>query len=34
LPVTAEGPAAFKERIAREVPMYKEIIDKANLKIR
>src|SRR5262245_38091209 len=34
LPVTAEPPAVFKERIAREVPMYKEIIDKANLKIR
>jgi tripartite-type tricarboxylate transporter receptor subunit TctC len=33
LPVTAEGPAAFKARIAKEVPMYKEIIDKANLKI-
>ena len=26
-------PAAFKARIAKEVPMYKEIIDKADLKI-
>jgi tripartite-type tricarboxylate transporter receptor subunit TctC len=34
LPVTAEPPDVFKARIAREVPMYKEIIDKANLKIR
>jgi len=34
LPVTAEPPNVFKARIAREVPMYKEIIDKANLKIR
>jgi tripartite-type tricarboxylate transporter receptor subunit TctC len=34
LPVTAEGPDAFKARIAKEVPMYKEVIDKANLKIR
>jgi tripartite-type tricarboxylate transporter receptor subunit TctC len=33
LPVVAEGPAAFRARIAREVPMYKEIIDKAGLKI-
>ncbi len=33
LPVTAEGPAAFRARIAREVPMYKAIIDKAGLKI-
>ena len=29
LPVVAEGPEAFKARIAREVPMYKEVIDKA-----
>ena len=29
LPVLAEGPDAFRARIAREVPMYKEIIDKA-----
>jgi tripartite-type tricarboxylate transporter receptor subunit TctC len=34
LPVTAEPPDVFKARIAREVPMYKEIIDKANLRIR
>ena len=33
LPVTAEGPEAFRARIAREVPLYKEIIDKAGLKI-
>jgi tripartite-type tricarboxylate transporter receptor subunit TctC len=33
LPVLAEGPAAFRARIAHEVPMYKEIIDKAHLKI-
>jgi tripartite-type tricarboxylate transporter receptor subunit TctC len=34
LPVVAEGPEAFRARIAREVPMYKEIIDKAGLKIK
>jgi tripartite-type tricarboxylate transporter receptor subunit TctC len=34
LPVVAEGPDAFKARIAREVPMYKDIIDKAGLKIK
>jgi tripartite-type tricarboxylate transporter receptor subunit TctC len=34
LPVVADGPDAFKARIAREVPMYKEIIDKAGLKIK
>ena len=34
LPVVAEGPEAFKTRIAREVPMYKEVIDKAGLKIK
>ena len=34
LGVLAEGPEAFKARIAREVPMYKEIIDKAGIKIR
>ncbi len=34
LPVLAEGPDAFRARIAREVPMYKEIIDKAGLKIK
>ena len=33
LPVVAEGPDAFRARIAREVPMYKEIIDKAGLKV-
>jgi tripartite-type tricarboxylate transporter receptor subunit TctC len=33
LPVTAEPPDAFRARIAREVPMYKEIIDKAGIKI-
>jgi len=34
LPVVAEGPDVFRARIAREVPMYREIIDKAGLKIR
>jgi tripartite-type tricarboxylate transporter receptor subunit TctC len=33
LPVVAEGPVAFRARIAREVPMYREIIDKAGLKM-
>src|SRR5215470_10360258 len=33
LPVVAEGPDVFRARIAREVPMYKEIIDQAGLKI-
>jgi tripartite-type tricarboxylate transporter receptor subunit TctC len=33
LPVVAEGPDAFRARIAREVPMYKDVIDKAGLKI-
>src|SRR6476659_4070400 len=33
LPVTAEGPAAFMKRVQHEVPMYKEVIDKAGLKI-
>jgi tripartite-type tricarboxylate transporter receptor subunit TctC len=33
LPVVAEGPAAFRARVQREVPMYKEIIDKAGLRI-
>ena len=32
-PVLAEGPAAFKARIAREVPMYKEIVEKTGLKV-
>jgi tripartite-type tricarboxylate transporter receptor subunit TctC len=34
LPVVAEGPEVFRARIAREVPMYKEIIDKAGLRIK
>jgi tripartite-type tricarboxylate transporter receptor subunit TctC len=33
LPVVAEGPDVFRKRIAREVPMFKEIIDKAGLRI-
>jgi tripartite-type tricarboxylate transporter receptor subunit TctC len=33
LPVVADGPTAFRQRIAREVPMYKQIIDSAGLKI-
>jgi tripartite-type tricarboxylate transporter receptor subunit TctC len=33
LPVVAEGPAAFGARIDIEVPMYKEVIDKAGLKV-
>lgn len=33
LPVVAEGPAEFRKRVEREVPMYKAIIDKAGLKI-
>jgi tripartite-type tricarboxylate transporter receptor subunit TctC len=33
LPVTAEGPAAFRARVEREVPMYKAVVDKAGLKI-
>ena len=33
LPVVAEGPDMFRARIARELPMYKEIIDQAGLKI-
>ncbi|MCX7313521.1 MAG: tripartite tricarboxylate transporter substrate binding protein [Alphaproteobacteria bacterium] len=33
LPVVAEGPAAFMNRVLREVPMYKEVIDTAGLKI-
>jgi tripartite-type tricarboxylate transporter receptor subunit TctC len=32
-PVIGEGPAEFKARIAREVPMYKEIVQKAGLKV-
>jgi tripartite-type tricarboxylate transporter receptor subunit TctC len=34
LPVTAEGPEAFRARIAREVPMYRDIIEKGNLKVK
>ena len=34
LPVVSEGPDEFRARIAREVPMYKEAIDKAGLKIK
>jgi tripartite-type tricarboxylate transporter receptor subunit TctC len=34
LPVVAEGPDAFRARIAKEVPMYRDIIDKAGLKIK
>ncbi len=33
LPVVAEGPAAFRKRVEREVPMYKAIIDNAGLKV-
>jgi tripartite-type tricarboxylate transporter receptor subunit TctC len=33
LPVVAEPPEVFRARIAHEVPMYKEIVDKAGLKI-
>jgi tripartite-type tricarboxylate transporter receptor subunit TctC len=34
LGVLADGPDKFKARIAREVPMYKDVIDKAGLKIK
>ena len=34
LPVLAEGPDQFRARIAHEVPMYKEIIEKAGLQIK
>ena len=34
LPVLAEGPEAFAARIKREVPMYKDVVDKAGLKIK
>ena len=34
LPVLAEEPDVFRARIAREVPMYKEVIDKAGLQIK
>jgi tripartite-type tricarboxylate transporter receptor subunit TctC len=33
LPVVAEGPKAFRARMAREVPMYKDIVNKAGLKV-
>jgi tripartite-type tricarboxylate transporter receptor subunit TctC len=33
LPVVADGPAAFMKRVQHEVPLYKEIVDKAGLKI-
>ncbi len=33
LPVVAEGPNAFRARIDLEVPMFKEVIDRAGLKI-
>jgi tripartite-type tricarboxylate transporter receptor subunit TctC len=33
LPVVADGPAAFMKRVQHEVPIYKDIIDKAGLKI-
>jgi hypothetical protein len=32
--VTAEGPDAFRARIAREVPMYRDIIEKGGLKVK
>lgn len=32
-PVIGEGPEPFKARIAREVPMYKQIVEKAGLKV-
>jgi len=32
-PVIGEGPEAFKARVAREVPMYKEIVQKTGLKV-
>jgi tripartite-type tricarboxylate transporter receptor subunit TctC len=34
LPVVAEGPEMFRARIAKEVPMYRDIIEKAGLKVR
>jgi tripartite-type tricarboxylate transporter receptor subunit TctC len=33
LPVLAEGPAAFRKRVEREVPMYRAVIEKAGLRI-
>jgi tripartite-type tricarboxylate transporter receptor subunit TctC len=32
-PVIAEGPAAFKARVAREVALYRDIVQKAGLKV-
>ena len=32
-PVIGEGPDLFKARIAREVPMYREIVQKTGLKV-
>ena len=34
LPVVAEGPEMFRARIAKEVPMYRDVIEKAGLKIK
>jgi len=34
LPVVAETSEAFRARIAREVPMYRDVIDKAGLRIK
>lgn len=34
LEVTAEGPEQFKARIAREVPVYKEVIDRVGIKVK
>jgi tripartite-type tricarboxylate transporter receptor subunit TctC len=34
LPVTAEGPDAFRARVAREVSMYRDIIEKGGLKVK
>ena len=33
LEVLAEGPAAFRARVVREIPYYKDIIDKAGIKL-
>ncbi len=34
MPIVAEGPDAFRARIAHEVPMYKAIVDAAGIKIK
>src|SRR5262249_24824261 len=34
MPVVAEPPDVFRARIAHEVPMYRDIVEKAGLKIR